>query len=80
MMQEDQNTEFKGEFSDKLIKTAVAFSNGDGGRILIGIDDDGNVIGLDDPDDTCKRCDQALRDKIRPDVTHDPCRNHDDRG
>lgn len=68
-MQEDQNTEFKSEYSDTLIKTVIAFSNGIGGRILVGVDDDGNIIGLNDPDETCKRCDQALRDKIRPDVT-----------
>lgn len=68
-MQENRDVEFKGEYSDTLIKTAVAFSNGEGGRILVGVDDDGNIIGLQDPDDTCKKCAQMLADKIRPDIT-----------
>lgn len=68
-MQEDQNTELKEQYSETFLKTAVAFSNGNGGRIIFGVKDDGAVIGLSDPDDTCKRCAQALADKVRPDVT-----------
>ena len=59
-MNEDQFTELKSEYSDTLLKTAVAFSNCEGGRIIIGVDDSGQVLGLDDPDDTCKRCVQGL--------------------
>ena len=66
---EDQNTEFKAEFTEKLIKSVVAFSNTSGGRIVLGIDDDGNEVGLDDPDDVAKRCVNAIADKIRPDAT-----------
>lgn len=58
-MIEDRNTEFRGVYSDSLVKTAIAFSNGTGGRIFIGIDDDGKVCGLDDADDACKKCIQA---------------------
>ena len=68
-MMEDQNTEFKAEFTEKLIKSVVAFSNTSGGRIVLGIDDDGNEVGLDDPDDVAKRCVNAIADKIRPDAT-----------
>lgn len=68
-MIKDQFTELKSEYSDTLLKTAVAFSNCKGGRILVGMDDSGQVLGLDDPDDTCKRCVQGLADRIRPDIT-----------
>lgn len=68
-MIEDQTTEFKETYSDTLIKTAIAFSNGIGGRIFVGINDEGKVCGLNDADDICKRCVQALADKIRPDIT-----------
>lgn len=68
-MNKDQFTELKSEYSDTLLKTAVAFSNCEGGRIIIGVDDSGQVLGLDDPDDTCKRCVQGLADRIRPDIT-----------
>ena len=68
-MKEDQNTEFKKEYSETFLKSVVAFSNTSGGRIIIGIDDDGSEIGVDDPDDTTKRCVNAISDRIRPDAT-----------
>ncbi len=68
-MIEDQNAEFKREYTDKLLKSVVAFCNTSGGKIVIGVDDDGNIIGLEDPDDTAKKCVNALSDRIRPDIT-----------
>ena len=31
--------------SKKYVKTVVAFSNGSGGRIVFGVDDDSNILG-----------------------------------
>lgn len=43
---EDEHIEFKAGFGAKVVqRTAVAFSNSAGGVILIGVDDDGNVVG-----------------------------------
>lgn len=33
------------------------------------MDDSGRVLGLDDPDDACRRCVQGLANRIRPDIT-----------
>ena len=35
------------KLEDVIIKTVAAFANSDGGSVLIGVDDDGNVLGLD---------------------------------
>jgi predicted HTH transcriptional regulator len=35
------------KLEDVVIKTVAAFANSDGGSVLIGVDDDGNVLGLD---------------------------------
>ncbi len=44
--EEDQYTEFKrGVGSDTLQDTVVAFSNAEGGVILIGVEDDGSISG-----------------------------------
>ena len=68
-MIEDQDTEFKEDFTPKLLKSIVAFSNCNGGTIILGINDDGEEVGLKDPDDTAKKCSNAITDAIRPDVS-----------
>lgn len=49
----------KGEKNDKLeyviIKTIAAFMNTDGGKLVIGVDDNGNVLGLDADIGTLKK-------------------------
>ncbi|NMD15342.1 MAG: ATP-binding protein [Bacteroidales bacterium] len=45
-MNEQQNIEFKSQWSDTILKTACAFANTIGGSIYIGIDDNGNPVEL----------------------------------
>jgi predicted HTH transcriptional regulator len=50
----------------KVAKTVVAFANGQGGRAVIGVDDDGVVIGVDDPDALAVALNDYLRTMISP--------------
>ncbi len=68
-MIECQNIEFKREFSDKISRTIVAFANTNGGRLFVGIDDNGEVIGVNDIDTVQLSVKNILRDSIRPDVS-----------
>ncbi len=68
-MNEDQFTEFKREYTDDIKYAVLAFANTDGGTIYIGINDDGSVRGLENPDDVMLRLTNMTRDAIRPDVT-----------
>jgi len=43
---EGPNLEFKGKISKEIAKTICSFSNTEGGRIVIGVSDRGEVIGL----------------------------------
>ena len=48
---EDECTEFKRELTDTLEKEEVAFLNSaKGGDIYIGVEDDGSVVGVANPD------------------------------
>jgi len=67
-MVEDERTEFKGEFTNKIIKAAVAFSNTRGGTIFIGISNDGSVTGVDDVDRTMDSVASCLADNVRPSI------------
>ena len=68
-MLEDGSTEYKEEYTEKIVKSLVAFSNTAGGKIILGVNDDMQTVGLSDPDDTAKRCVAAVTDKVRPDIT-----------
>ena len=47
-MPEQQNIEYKQSWRDEYIKWVCGFANAQGGKIFIGIDDKGEVTGLDD--------------------------------
>ena len=65
--QETYKTEFKAVLNDKFEKEAVAFLNSPiGGEVYIGIEDDGKVIGVKDPDNVQFRIAERLRDAISP--------------
>ena len=49
---ESEVLELKREFNDKAIRTAVAFANTKGGKIYIGVDDNGEAIGVENVDET----------------------------
>lgn len=68
-MLESKTTEFKREYVDDIKFAVVAFANTDGGKIYIGLNDDGTVRGVEDVDGTMLRVTNMVRDTIRPDVT-----------
>lgn len=47
-MVENQNIEWKESWRDEYLKWVCGFANAQGGRIYIGCDDEGKVIGLSD--------------------------------
>lgn len=47
-MTERQNVEYKESWRDEYLKWICGFANAQGGKIFIGIDDEGNVSGLSD--------------------------------
>ena len=68
-MLEGKTTEFKREYVEDIRYTVVAFANTNGGKIFIGINDDGSAQGVEDSDAVMLRATNMIRDSIRPDVT-----------
>lgn len=69
MLVENKTTEFKREYVEDVKNTVVAFSNTDGGKLFIGLNDDGSVYGVADVEAVLLKASNAIRDAIRPDVT-----------
>lgn len=66
---ESENTEYKREYVDDICKEVIAFANTNGGKILVGVDDNGDAVGIENTDDTYTRLTNSIRDSISPDVT-----------
>lgn len=69
---EGERLEFKSSFSKTVIETLVAFSNSKGGKVLIGVDDDGIIKGVSITEETVQKwvneIKQSTEHRIIPDV------------
>jgi len=66
---ENEQVEFKELFLPDIYKEVVAFANTNGGIIFVGVNDNGDPVGLDNIDDTYTRITNGIRDAILPDIT-----------
>ena len=57
---ESEKLELKEKYTDIICKEIVSFLNGNGGTILIGIKDNGTVIGIEKTDDILKKFESKL--------------------
>ena len=65
-MRETRILEFKETITNTFLKTVSAFSNYNGGTILFGVDDNGNVKGLLDVKQACLDIENKINDSILP--------------
>lgn len=68
LSREDQFTEFKREYIDDIKLTVIAFANTNGGTLYIGVEDDGTICGLRNPEEVILQIQNTLRDSILPDI------------
>jgi len=65
---ESKTLEFKRDLSSPkpILKSLVAFANSAGGRVVIGVADDKQVVGVEDPLDAEERLCNLISDSISP--------------
>lgn len=69
MFTETEIVELKSEVVDDICKEVIAFANTRGGTIYVGVQNDGEVIGVENADKVTLRINNMIRDSIKPDVT-----------
>lgn len=65
-MKENKNLEFKSDITNSFLKTVSAFANYEGGKILFGVNDNGDNIGVADPKSFCLKVENKINDNIKP--------------
>lgn len=63
-MKENQTTEFKLKMNDNCLKTCCAFANTEGGKLYIGYDDDGKIIGVQDAESSIENLPNIIRNRL----------------
>lgn len=66
---ESETVELKEIVVDDIKKEIIAFANCNGGKLYVGVQDDGTVVGLDNPDEAALQISNMARNAIKPDVT-----------
>ena len=69
MYQENEYIELKRELTNDIKKEIIAFANTNGGTIYIGIDDNGKVVGLNNPQKDLEAISGMIREGIKSDLT-----------
>lgn len=69
IFKETDTVELKEKIIPDLPKEIVAFANTNGGTVYVGVDNDGNIIGIEDCDAAILRINNMVRDSIKPDIT-----------
>lgn len=63
---ESEILELKEKYTDVICKEIVSFLNASGGMIVIGVKDDGTVVGVDKIDETFKKISDIITTQIEP--------------
>ncbi len=66
LLDESNTLEFKEKVSNTLFKTISAFANYSDGKILIGVADDGSIVGVDDVQALKLSLENAINDNVLP--------------
>lgn len=61
---ESQNIEFKSSWRDECLKVICAFANTEGGTLIIGINDTGNLIGVKNPKKLLEDIPNTIKNKL----------------
>ena len=67
--QESETVELKAVVISDIKKEIIAFANCDGGKLYIGVNDDGSILGVEDADSVSLQISNMVRDSIKPDIT-----------
>ena len=63
---EDEYCELKSILTKEIKKEIIAFANSNGGKIYIGISDDGRIIGIEDTDNVLQALTGMINEGIKP--------------
>lgn len=75
-MKERINLELKESITNTFIKTVSAYANYGTGEIMFGVKNNGEIVGIDNPEEACLNLENKINDLIKPKPTFSFSINH----
>ena len=63
---ESEALEFKAAYTDSICREIVSFLNAEGGDIVLGVDNDGNIVGVSKLDEISRKISDVITTQIEP--------------
>ena len=68
---ENKTVEFKTSFQKEVIESVVAFANSYGGKIFIGVEDNGNILDITISNETIQNYINTIKQNTQPSIIVD---------
>ena len=68
---ENEKVEFKTSFNKEVIETIVAFSNFAGGKVILGVNDDKKIIGINVSNESIQKWINQIKQNTVPQIVPD---------
>lgn len=69
-MKENKTVELKERLTKTFVKTVSAFANYGGGKVIFGINDNGETVGIANPVAACLDIENIIHDNIKPNPSY----------
>jgi ATP-dependent DNA helicase RecG len=78
-LHEGEEAEFKRQWTDQALEDLAAFANTRGGTVFVGVDDDGQVVGVNDPEEEVRRIANTVVSRLglAPSITRQTLGGHE---
>lgn len=68
---EGLNVEFKTSFGKEVVETICAFANHEGGHVLVGVNDAGDVVGIQGAPEQLQKWINQVKQQTEPSIIPD---------
>ena len=65
-MKEKKDLEYKEKITNTFLKTVSAFANYGDGEIVFGVKNNGDIVGIDHPEEACLAIENKINDLVKP--------------
>lgn len=68
-IRQSESIALSSHVDEDVLRTVIAFANCEGGRIYVGVEEGGTVVGLENAENEMLKANDLIREAVKPDLT-----------